>query len=105
LPKWTPAAIDEGIATGQKQDIRLPRKIPVAWIYLTGWMTRSGIVQFRDDVYAHDDQLVAASADPAFAAMVESARAGGFVAVTRPAASAAPAARAPVKQVSNLDSR
>ncbi len=105
LPKWTPAAIDDGIATGQKQDIRLPKKIPVAWIYLTGWMTRGGVVQFRDDVYAHDDQLIAANADPAFAAMVESARAGGFVAVTRPAASPASAARAPVKQVSNLDSR
>jgi murein L,D-transpeptidase YcbB/YkuD len=114
LPKWTPAAIDDGIATGQKQEIRLPKKIPVAWIYLTGWMTRGGVVQFRDDVYAHDDQLVAASADPAFAAMVESARAGGFVAATRPAQPAAtspaavptaPAARTPVKQVSNLDSR
>jgi murein L,D-transpeptidase YcbB/YkuD len=107
LPKWTPAAIDDGIAAGQKQEIRLPRKIPVAWIYLTGWMTRGGVVQFRDDVYAHDDQLVAASTDPAFAAMVESARAGGFVAA-RPIGSPAPAAaapRAPIKQVSNLDSR
>jgi murein L,D-transpeptidase YcbB/YkuD len=97
LPKWTPAAIDAGIATGERQVIRLPHKIPVAWVYLTGWMTRDGTVQFRNDVYQHDDKTVAADDDPERAALIEAARAGGFVETRR--------ARVAVKQVSNLDSR
>ena len=29
---------------GQTQDIRLPQKMPVAWVYLTGWVTRDGTI-------------------------------------------------------------
>ena len=29
--------------------------MPVAWVYLTGWMTRDGTIKFRDDVYKHDE--------------------------------------------------
>ena len=36
---WSRAQIDAAIATGQRQDIRLTRKVPVAWVYLTGWVT------------------------------------------------------------------
>ena len=36
---WSRAQIDAAIATGQRQDIRLNRKVPVAWVYLTGWVT------------------------------------------------------------------
>ncbi len=56
-PGWDRAAIDTGIAAGQTKIINLPHKIPVAWVYLTGWVTRDGTVQFRDDVYKHDDSL------------------------------------------------
>ena len=31
--------------------------MPVAWVYLTGWVTRDGTVQFREDVYKHDEAL------------------------------------------------
>src|SRR6202171_4824045 len=34
-PQWNRAAIDAAIATGQRQDIHLPKQIPVAWISLT----------------------------------------------------------------------
>ena len=51
---WSRAQIDAAIATGQRQDIRLTRKVPVAWIYLTGWVTRDNVVHFRDDIYNHD---------------------------------------------------
>ncbi|HXL66263.1 MAG TPA: L,D-transpeptidase family protein [Xanthobacteraceae bacterium] len=84
---WNRAAIDAGIAAGVLKIVNLPHKMPVAWVYLTGWVTHDGTVNFRDDVYKHDDAFDRnALADAA---------AGGFV---------APVPR-DVKQVSNLDSR
>jgi murein L,D-transpeptidase YcbB/YkuD len=87
VPGWNRAAIDAGIATSVLRIVNLPHKMPVAWVYLTGWVTRDGTIQFREDVYKHDEALDRnALADAA---------AGGFV---------APVPR-DVKQVSNLDSR
>jgi len=60
---WDRTQIDLGIATGQRQDIKLTRSVPVAWVYLTAWMARDGVVQFRNDVYDQDAQLNEASAD------------------------------------------
>jgi murein L,D-transpeptidase YcbB/YkuD len=71
-PGWDRSAIDAGIAAGQTKVINLPRKIPVAWVYLTGWVTRDGTVEFRDDVYKHDEALDRNA--------LASAAAGGFVA-------------------------
>jgi murein L,D-transpeptidase YcbB/YkuD len=65
MPKWNRAAVDAAIATGQRQDIALPRKIPVAWIYLTAWMTKDQTVQFRNDIYDQDEQLLEATAEEA----------------------------------------
>jgi L,D-transpeptidase YcbB len=64
-PQWNRAAIDATIATGQRHDIPVTRKIPVAWIYLTAWMTRDQTVEFRNDVYAQDEQLLEATAEEA----------------------------------------
>jgi murein L,D-transpeptidase YcbB/YkuD len=89
VPGWNRAAIDAGIANGKTRVINLPHKIPVAWVYLTGWVRRDGTVEFRDDVYNHDDSLDRA-------ALVQAVNAGGFVQPAPPQA---------VKQVSTLDSR
>lgn len=63
LPKWNREEIDLVIASGQREDIHLPKRIPVAWIYLTGWMTRDQTVQFRNDIYDQDTQLLEATAE------------------------------------------
>ena len=60
------AAIDAGIAAGERRDIGLPKPVPVAWVYLTGFVTSDGAVHFRDDVYGLDrpdplDELVTAT--------------------------------------------
>jgi murein L,D-transpeptidase YcbB/YkuD len=65
MPKWNRAAIDAAIATGQRLDIALPRKVPVAWIYLTAWMTKDQTIQFRNDIYDQDEQLLEATAEEA----------------------------------------
>ena len=62
-PKWTRAAIDAAIATGQRHDIALPKKVPVAWVYLTAWMTKDQTIQFRNDIYDQDEQLLEATAE------------------------------------------
>jgi murein L,D-transpeptidase YcbB/YkuD len=65
MPKWNRAAIDAAIATGQRLDIPLPKKVPVAWIYLTAWMTGDQTIQFRNDIYDQDEQLLEATAEEA----------------------------------------
>lgn len=65
MPKWNRAAIDAAIATGQREDIVLPKKVPVAWIYLTAWMTKDQTIQFRNDIYDQDAQLLEATAEEA----------------------------------------
>ncbi len=65
MPKWNRAAIDAAIATGQREDVVLPKKVPVAWIYLTAWMTRDQTIQFRNDIYDQDQQLLEATAEEA----------------------------------------
>ena len=65
LPQWNSAAIDATIATGQRHDIHLPKKVPVAWVYLTAWMTKDQTVQFRNDIYDQDEQLLEATAEEA----------------------------------------
>jgi L,D-transpeptidase YcbB len=72
MPGWNRAAIDSGIAAGQTKIVNLPHKMPVAWVYLTGWVTRDGVVEFRDDVYKHDEAL---DRD----ALAQATGAGGFV--------------------------
>jgi murein L,D-transpeptidase YcbB/YkuD len=96
-PGWSRREIDAAIAKGQKVDVRVARKIPVAWVYLTGWATRDGTIHFRDDIYGHDDKReLVAELKPSFAT---ASRASGFIlqsADTRPV---------DLKPVSYLDSQ
>jgi len=64
-PRWNRAAIDAAIATGERHDLPVTTRIPVAWIYLTAWMTRDQTVQFRNDIYNQDEQLLEATAEEA----------------------------------------
>jgi L,D-transpeptidase YcbB len=96
-PGWSRREIDAAIAKGQKLDVRVARKIPVAWVYLTGWATRDGAIHFRDDIYGHDEkrELVAELKT----SVTTASRASGFIlqsADTRPV---------DLKPVSYLDSQ
>jgi murein L,D-transpeptidase YcbB/YkuD len=64
-PKWNRAAIDSVIAAGLRHEIPLSKKMPVAWVYLTAWMTKDETVQFRNDVYAQDEHILEATAEEA----------------------------------------
>jgi murein L,D-transpeptidase YcbB/YkuD len=93
---WGRREIDAGIAKGERTDIRLAQKVPVAWVYLTGWATRDGVIHFRDDVYGHDEKpALVADARPRVAS---AARASGFVLQSADTGG-------DLKQVSYLDSQ
>jgi murein L,D-transpeptidase YcbB/YkuD len=96
-PGWSRREIDAAIAKGQKVDVRVARKIPVAWVYLTGWATRDGTIHFRDDIYGHDEKRdMVAELKPSFAT---AARASGFI------LQSADARPVDIKPVSYLDSQ
>lgn len=52
---WDKATILQKIASGEREEVRLPHPVPVIWVYLTGWASADGAVHFRDDVYRVDE--------------------------------------------------
>jgi murein L,D-transpeptidase YcbB/YkuD len=52
---WTVEQVLRMKQTGEKLNIKLKKKIPLFWTYITGWATQDGAVQFRRDIYRRDD--------------------------------------------------
>ena len=50
------------IRQAERKDVRLARPMPLHWVYVTGWASADGVVQFRDDIYGRDGLTSAASA-------------------------------------------
>jgi murein L,D-transpeptidase YcbB/YkuD len=51
---WTAQQVLRMKQTGEKLNIRLKKKVPLFWTYVTGWATQDGTVQFRRDIYRRD---------------------------------------------------
>ena len=51
---WDQGALKSVVATAEKVEVKLPKPVPVAWVYLTGWANGDGVVNFRTDVYNFD---------------------------------------------------
>jgi murein L,D-transpeptidase YcbB/YkuD len=51
---WSRQTIDAAIKSGERIDAKLKQPIPVYWVYITGWGSVDGSVQFRDDIYDRD---------------------------------------------------
>ena len=58
---WTRDKIGQSIAAGKRETIKLPKSVPVHFIYLTAWV-ENGRVQFRNDLYDRDGELRATAA-------------------------------------------
>ena len=54
--------IDDVIKSGARTDAKLKPPVPLHWIYVTGWATADGVVQFRDDIYNRDGLNLPAAA-------------------------------------------
>ena len=48
--------------TGERLTVRLKKRVPLYWTYVTAWATPDGTVQFRNDIYRKDGVEALASA-------------------------------------------
>jgi L,D-transpeptidase YcbB len=55
-PEWTPEKIKAAMESGRERHVALKRKIPVYIVYDTVWVDDDGTVEFREDVYGHDER-------------------------------------------------
>src|SRR6185295_2227951 len=64
-PGWDRARIDSMFITGERLDVKLPKEVPVFWVYVTAWAVAGGVVNFRNDIYGLDGLETMAGAPPA----------------------------------------
>lgn len=53
-PSWSRKRIMAEIKKGKRQQVILPRTVPVHVMYLTAWVDGNGLLQFREDYYGYD---------------------------------------------------
>jgi len=51
---WSLEDIDRVIKSGEQKNVELKKPVPLHWVYITGWATADGVVQFREDIYGKD---------------------------------------------------
>ncbi|WP_411274517.1 L,D-transpeptidase family protein [Daejeonella sp.] len=54
--EWTGTDIIRAMGAGTEKWVKLQTKIPVSIIYYTTWVDTSGLLNFRDDIYGHDEE-------------------------------------------------
>lgn len=55
-PSWTRDRINEMIAAGKEVKVMLPSPINVHILYMTAWVGKDNVLQFREDVYGRDQR-------------------------------------------------
>lgn len=56
-PEWTPEKINEAMNAGIEKQVRVKHPIPVIITYYTAWVDDKGRVNFREDIYGHDQKI------------------------------------------------
>jgi murein L,D-transpeptidase YcbB/YkuD len=51
---WTVQEVLRMKQTGERLNVRLKKRVPLFWTYITAWATPDGTVQFRPDIYRKD---------------------------------------------------
>jgi murein L,D-transpeptidase YcbB/YkuD len=51
---WPRVEVDRVIKSAERKDVKLTKPVPLHWVYVTGWATSDGVLQFRDDIYGRD---------------------------------------------------
>ncbi|HYF33097.1 MAG TPA: L,D-transpeptidase family protein [Chitinophagaceae bacterium] len=58
-PNWPPEKIEEAMNSGKEKFVKLKDPIPVFITYYTAWVDEYGQMNFREDIYGHDEKLAA----------------------------------------------
>lgn len=58
-PEWTPDKINAAMNAGEEKHVRVKDPIPVIITYYTAWVDNKGRVNFREDIYGHDQRVMA----------------------------------------------
>ena len=56
-PEWTTAKIDKAMDSKTEVWVTLKEKVPVFIVYFTTWVDKDGLLNFRDDIYSHDQKM------------------------------------------------
>lgn len=56
-PEWTPEKINEAMNSGDEKYVKVKNPIPVIITYYTAWVDENGKLNFREDIYGHDERL------------------------------------------------
>jgi murein L,D-transpeptidase YcbB/YkuD len=56
-PEWTPEKIEEAMNAGKEKFVKVKDPIPVLITYYTAWVDENGQLNFREDIYGHDNNL------------------------------------------------
>ena len=59
---WDRTRLESVVSQGQRQTVVLDNPIPVHLVYFTAWVDKDGTVNFREDIYNQDQQLLMALA-------------------------------------------
>ncbi|MBK6640838.1 MAG: hypothetical protein IPG39_06130 [Bacteroidetes bacterium] len=54
---WTDENIIASMYGGKQTFVKLKNKVPVFIAYFTAWVDRNGNMNFRNDVYSHDEKM------------------------------------------------
>lgn len=57
-PEWTSDKINEAMNSGKEKFVKVKEPIPVVITYYTAWVDEQGRVNFREDIYGHDEKLL-----------------------------------------------
>jgi len=57
-PEWNSAKIEKAMNRGEEKFVKLKKPVPVLIAYYTAWVDEEGQLNFREDIYGHDAQLI-----------------------------------------------
>lgn len=57
-PAYTQDSIAKLMNATKEVNVKLKRKVPVFICYFTSWVDKNGLVNFRKDIYKHDEQML-----------------------------------------------
>jgi L,D-transpeptidase YcbB len=57
-PEWNSEKIEEAMNAGKEKYVNVKEPIPVYIVYLTAFVDVNGQLNFRNDVYGHDEKMV-----------------------------------------------